>query len=69
MLTGSNPSLFKKWMDFAIRETLEQFSGEERLVFVNAWNEWAEGAHLEPDERWGRKYLEAVRDSIAGNVE
>jgi lipopolysaccharide biosynthesis protein len=57
---GSTPALYEEWLRTAVRETMDAFEGDERIVFVNAWNEWAEGNHLEPDQRWGRAYLEAT---------
>ena len=65
ILKDSTPEYFEKWMDHAVSETLRRFEGEEQIVFVNAWNEWAEGCHLEPDIRWGHKYLEALGRSVA----
>jgi len=48
-----------------IKRTLKTFCGDQRLVFVNAWNEWGEGNHLEPDQKWGKAYLEATVNAIA----
>jgi lipopolysaccharide biosynthesis protein len=49
-----------------ICQTRARHRSEERLLFINAWNEWGEGCHLEPDQRYGRQYLEALRSAIAG---
>jgi glycosyltransferase involved in cell wall biosynthesis len=58
---GSSPELFQYWLELAIAQTRLRHRGDERLIFINAWNEWGEGCHLEPDARYGRAYLEAVR--------
>jgi len=58
---GSTPALYEKWlrgaMDFAELNPV----GDESLVFINAWNEWAEGAYLEPDVHYGHAYLNATK--------
>jgi len=59
---GSNPLTFRRWMSLAARASVA--AGPEPLIFINAWNEWAEGAHLEPDARFGRGFLEAVGDVL-----
>ncbi|MET3120198.1 glycosyltransferase involved in cell wall biosynthesis/2-polyprenyl-3-methyl-5-hydroxy-6-metoxy-1,4-benzoquinol methylase [Undibacterium sp. GrIS 1.8] len=61
----STPAQYQRWLENAIRNTLRyQSKQDERLIFINAWNEWAEGAHLEPDQRYGYAYLQATRDAI-----
>jgi lipopolysaccharide biosynthesis protein len=55
-----NPVSFRRWLTRAVDAAAA--GGDEPLVFVNAWNEWAEGAYLEPDARFGRANLETVRD-------
>ena len=61
---GSTPALYEAWLADVARQTIEGFAPSERIVFVNAWNEWAEGCHLEPDLKWGRQYLEATRAAL-----
>jgi glycosyltransferase involved in cell wall biosynthesis len=62
----SSPPEYQVWLENAIHHTQAHRSDpEEHLVFVNAWNEWAEGAHLEPDERYGYAWLTASRFALA----
>ena len=61
IFAGSSPGAYQAYLEELLRYTREQNVGDERIVFVNAWNEWAEGAHLEADWRYGRTYLEATR--------
>lgn len=57
----STPEKFGKWVSFVANFTDRNFKGDERIFFINAWNEWAEGNHMEPDLKNGRAYLEAFR--------
>ena len=58
---GSSPEKYAFWLSQIARYTLKNFAGDERLIFINAWNEWGEGCHLEPDQKYGTSYLEATR--------
>lgn len=60
----ASPGAFQAWLEEAIDQTRRQYAGDERLVFVNAWNEWAEGAYLEPDRMFGHSYLQAVANAL-----
>lgn len=62
---NNQPGDFQQWVNNAIRDTIQRFDNpDERLIFVNAWNEWAEGAHLEPDDRYGYAYLQSIYDAL-----
>jgi GT2 family glycosyltransferase len=62
---GASPELFQQYVSQKTTYLHEQFTGGEKLLFINAWNEWAEGAHLEPDRAYGHLWLEAVRNGVA----
>ena len=64
IVTDSTPELFGKHL----REAVEMVRGkapEHRIILLKSWNEWAEGNYVEPDLKWGRGYLEAIRREIA----
>ncbi|WP_291055618.1 glycoside hydrolase family 99-like domain-containing protein [Herbiconiux sp.] len=63
MWYGSNPFTFRRWLNTTVSSVADR-ERDQRVVFINAWNEWAEGAVLEPSQRWGRTYLLAVRDVL-----
>lgn len=62
---NSSPAAFRVMLTNAVRQTAERFQGDEQVVFINAWNEWGEGCHLEPDRRYGHAFLEACQSSLA----
>jgi hypothetical protein len=64
LLTGANPDSYERWLEAALRRAASQ-GPDGGIVLINAWNEWAEGAHLEPDERDGRAYLDATARAVA----
>jgi uncharacterized protein YoxC len=65
IFAGSTPGQYSNWLAQQIWSMqAEGLPSQKRLVFINAWNEWAEGAHLEPDTRFGYAWLEATRVAL-----
>ena len=67
LLAGSTPELFRAQLRRAVAH-VAGYPAQHRLVFIKSWNEWAEGNHLEPDLRFGRQYLDVVRDEVQGRA-
>ncbi len=65
---GSSPDAYRRWLSALVVQSVSRAHVQEPLVFVNAWNEWAEGTHLEPDDRFGRAWLEATLEALGGDV-
>ncbi|AFD08488.1 glycoside hydrolase family 99-like domain-containing protein [Solitalea canadensis] len=61
---NSSPKSYSVWLKDIIDYTKENFSDGEQLFFINAWNEWAEGCHLEPCIKWGKAYLEETKKVV-----
>lgn len=60
---GESPGKFQAALETLIHRTCKQHPLGERAVFINAWNEWAEGTYLEPDSHFGHMWLEAVKNA------
>lgn len=61
---GASPELYKHWLIDIFKESKERKDLEDSFIFINAWNEWGEGAYLEPDKTYGYAYLDATRQAI-----
>jgi GT2 family glycosyltransferase len=61
---NATPEFFQAYVEEKLDAMRHLLVGDERLLFVNAWNEWAEGAHLEPDRKFGHRWLEAIRNAL-----
>jgi O-antigen biosynthesis protein len=68
IFVNASPGAYRAWLESTIKLTREQNFGDERMVFVVAWNEWAEGNYLEPDAQYGHGFLEATRDALQAEL-
>lgn len=65
LLHASTPRKFQSWMENLVQYSQRTLPEDRRFIIVNAWNEWAEGAHLEPDSRYGYSYLNSVGRALS----
>lgn len=67
---NTDPGAYSDWLRSAAMSTQVRFKDpSERLVFINSWNEWAEGAHIEPDLACGYAWLDATRRGLQSDAD
>ncbi|MFQ3576725.1 MAG: glycoside hydrolase family 99-like domain-containing protein [Cytophagales bacterium] len=63
IIINSSPDAYENWLSEILR-SFKPYTNEENFIFINAWNEWAEGNHLEPCVKYGNQYLEVTRNVL-----
>jgi hypothetical protein len=66
-IRDATPAEYERWLRRVVEKCMERGSDHSPtndFIFINAWNEWAEGCHLEPCQRWGHAYLEATSRAL-----
>ena len=66
LVYDSTPGKFQEWLEALIDYTKNNLPEDRQFILINAWNEWAEGAHLEPDTRHGYGYLNSIGRALSG---
>ena len=61
---NATPAAYEKWLRKLLDLSRDASAPHSPFIFINAWNEWAEGAHLEPDQKNGRAHLEATASAL-----
>jgi hypothetical protein len=61
---NAKPESYELWLRGAVDYTRKNLPAGEQLIFINAWNEWAEGTHLEPDQKFGHGFLKATQRAL-----
>ncbi|MEY2562624.1 MAG: hypothetical protein QOH88_817 [Verrucomicrobiota bacterium] len=66
-IRDATPAEYERWLERVV-ENCRKAGKDHDFIFINAWNEWAEGCHLEPCQRWGHAWLEATARAIGHPV-
>lgn len=63
VFTNESPKLFGESIKNALNY-IENKQYDKKIIFAHSWNEWGEGAYLEPDLKYGKQYLEQIKRCI-----